>query len=123
MLELKDISYEELKGSTLRLAITATVDNPNAYKVQITNANMDLRLKDRVLGKVTQIEQIELLGRTQKDYTIRISIELKDILSNAMSIYRIFQNDDTKDLNLTGTVKVKALSYSKTIKVDNLTFQ
>ena len=123
IVKIKDWKYQELdiRNGTLRLSIVATVNNPNHYNIKITNAKMDLRLKERVLGNITQLEQIKLEKRKEKDYTIQVSIELKGLVSNMMGLYRIFMND-TKDLNLSGTVHVKALLASKTIKVDNLSF-
>jgi len=123
VVNVKDISYQELKGTTLRLSFVATVNNPNYYSVKIKNANMDLRLQDRFLGKVTQMEQVEIKGRTEKDYKINISVEMKDMLSNAMSLYRVLMNEPS-NLNLSGTVQVKTFfTPSKTIHIDRLSFQ
>jgi len=120
--KVKDVTYEELKGKILRLAIIATVDNPNYFNVKIKNANIDLRLNDRVIGTVTQVEQIELAGRKHQDYKIQISIELKDIMSNLLNLSRILMNE-TKNLNLSGTVQVKSFLYNKTFHIDRLSFQ
>jgi len=120
--KIKDVTYEELKGKMLRLAILATVDNPNYFNVKIKNANMDLRLNDRIIGKVTQVEQIELAGRKQKDYKIQVSIELNDMMSNLISLSRVLMNEP-RNLNLSGTVHVKSFLYSKTFHVDRLSFQ
>ena len=120
--KIKDVTYEELKGKMLRLAIIATVDNPNFFNVKIKNANMDLRLNDRVIGKVIQVEQIELAGRKQKDYKIQISIEIQDIMSNFITLSRMLMNEP-KNLNLSGTVQVKSFLYSKTFHIDRLSFQ
>ena len=120
--KIKEVTYEELKGKVLRLAIVATVDNPNYFNVKIKNANMDLRLNDRIIGIVTQVEQIELAGRMQKDYKIRVSIELKDIMSNFISLSRMLMNEP-KNLNLSGTVHVKSFLYSRTFQIDRLSFQ
>jgi len=122
LVKIVDIRYEELRGSTLRLAITARVDNPNYFNVKLTNANMVLRLQDRVLGNVTQIEQIDLLGRTEADYTVRLSIEVRDVMANMMTLYRVFMNDP-RELNLSGTVHVRSFLYSRTFQVDRLSFQ
>jgi len=122
LLNVKDVTYQEFKGNVLRLAITATVNNPNRFNVKIKNANMDLRLNDRVIGTVMQMEQITLAGRTQKDYKIHVAIELKDLLSNLTNLFRLLMNDQ-KNLNLTGTVHVKSFMYSKTFQVDRLSFQ
>ena len=122
IVKILDVRYEELRGNTLRLAITAKVDNPNFFKVKITNANMVLRLHDRALGNVTQVEQIEIAGRTEADYTVRLSIEVRDVMANMMTLYRLFMNDP-KELNLSGTVQVKSFLYSRTFQVEHLTFQ
>jgi len=122
LLNIKDVTYQEFKGNVLRLAITATVDNPNFFSVRIKNANMDLRLNERVIGSVTQVEQIVLDGRTQKDYKIQISIEMKDMLTNVLALSRVLMNEPQK-LNLSGTVHVKSFLYSKTFQVDRLSFQ
>jgi len=120
--KIKDVTYQEFKGNTLRLAITATVDNPNYFSVKIKNADMDFRLNDRVIGTVTQVEQIVLDGRTKKDYKVLISIEMKDMISNFIGLSRMLLNEPQK-LNLSGTVQVKSFLYSKTFQVDRLSFQ
>jgi len=122
LLKIKDVTYKELKGSTLRLAITATVNNPNHFSVKIKNANMDLKLNDKMLGTLSQIEQIELAGRTQKDYKIQVSIEMKNMLTNLIGLSRMLMND-SKNLSLSGSVHVKSFLYSKTFQVDNIYFQ
>lgn len=119
---VKDVTYQEFKGNILRLAITATVNNPNRFDVKIKNANMDLRLNDRVIGTVTQVEHVELAGRTQKDYKIQVSIEMKDMLTNLITLYRVLMNEPG-NLNLSGSVQVKSFLYSKTFQVDRLSFQ
>jgi len=124
VVRIKDVTYQDfdIRNRTLKLDIVATVHNPNFFNVKITDANMELRLQERVLGNVTQVEKIDIEGRTEKDYTIRIAIEMKDMLANVMSIYRVFTNDP-KNLNLTGTVHVRSFIHSKTYKVDRLSFQ
>jgi len=122
LISIKDVTYQEFKGNVLRLAITATVNNPNRFNVKIKNANMDLRLNDKIIGTVLQMEQIDLASRKQKDYKIQVSIEMKDLLSSITSLYRVLMND-SRSLNLSGTVQVKSFLYSRTYQVNNLTFQ
>ena len=120
--KIKDVTYEELKGKMLRLSILTTIDNPNFFNVKIKDANMELRLNDRMIGTVMQVEQIELIGRKEQDYKIHISIEMKDMMSNLINLSRILMND-AKNLNLSGTLHVKSFLYSKTFQIDRLSFQ
>ncbi len=122
LISVKDVTYKEFKDNVLQVAITATINNPNRIKVKIKDANMDLRLGDKVIGTVTQVEQVELAGGTQKDYKIQISIEMKDMVANLIALYRTLMNESSK-LNLSGSLHVKSFLYSKTIKVDNLSFK
>ena len=122
VVRIKDVTYQEFRGSTLRLAIVATIDNPNYFNVKIADANMVLRLQDNVIGVVTQVEQVALEGRKEKDYTIQVSIEMKDMITNVLNIARIFMNDP-KNLSLSGTLHVKSFLYSKTFQIENLSFQ
>ena len=122
LLNVKDVTYQEFKGNVLRLVITATVNNPNRFNVKIKNANMDLRFNDRVIGTVTQMEQITLAGRSQKDYRIYVAIEMKDLLTNIINLSRVLMNEP-KNLNLSRTVHVKSFLYSKTFQVERLSFQ
>lgn len=112
----------EFKDNVLRLAITATIDNPNRFKVKIKDADMELLRNNRKIGAVTQVEQIELDGRTRKDYKIRVAIEINDMMSGLTSLYRMLMND-TDNLNLSGSVHVKSFLYSKTYKVEKLSFR
>ncbi|MDR1172601.1 MAG: LEA type 2 family protein, partial [Bacteroidales bacterium] len=119
---VKDVTYREFKGNVLRLAITVTVDNPNRFGIKLKNANMDLRLNDRVIGTVMQMEQVELAARTQKDYKVQVSIEMKDMLTNLISLYRVLMNEP-ENLNFSGSIQVKSFLYSKTFQIDRLSFQ
>ncbi len=119
---VKDVTYQEFKNNILRVAITATVNNPNRFDVKIKNANMDLRLNDRIIGTVTQVEQVELKGKSQQDYKIQVAIEMKDMMANLVALYRVLMNESSK-LNLSGSLQVKSFMYSKTVHVDRLSFQ
>ena len=122
LISVKDVTYLEFRDNVLRLAITATINNPNKFKVKIKDADMELRRKDRIIGSVTQMEQIELDGKSQKDYKIKIAVEIKDVMSGLTSLYRMLMND-TDNLNLSGSVHVKSFIYSKTYQVDKLSFR
>ena len=122
IVKVKDISYTEFKGGTLKIAITATINNPNHFNIKVTNVDLALRLNDRVLGNVTHVDKLELIRQTEKDYTVNLSIELENLMSNMINLYRMFMNDQ-KNLNLSGTIDVKSFLYSKTFHVDRLSFQ
>lgn len=119
---IKDVTYQEFKDNVLKLAITTTINNPNPFKVKIKDANMDMMFGDQVLGNVTQVEHVEFAGRTQKDYTIHIAIEMKDVMSNLAALFRILMNQSSR-ISLSGSIQVKSFLYSKTFHIDKLSFR
>ena len=122
VVKVKDVTYQEFRGNVLKLSIKAIINNPNYFNVKITNANMVLRLNDRVLGNIMQVERLEIKGQTEKEYEMFLSIDMKDLTSNMIGIYRVLMNNP-KNLNLSGTVEVKSFLYHKTFQVDHLSFQ
>ncbi len=122
LIAIKDVTYKEFKNNALRLDILTTINNPNRFKLKIKGGNIVLKLDDKTIGTVTQIEHIELAGRTQKDYQIQVTVEMQDSMSSLPALFRILMNE-TNRLNLSGSVQVKSLMYSKTITVDKLSFK
>ena len=122
VVKVKDVTYQELRGGTLKLSITATVNNPNRVNVKVKKLNMDLLLNGKLIGVVSQTEHIELLGRRQKDYKLLVSIEMKDLLSNMMNLYRVLMNEQ-RNLSLSGEIQVRYLLFTKTFQIDRMSFE
>ncbi|MDR2038411.1 MAG: LEA type 2 family protein [Bacteroidales bacterium] len=119
---ITDVTYREFRDMVLRLEVEAVISNPNRFAVKVKEANMHLMLNDQVIGTITQMEQIALKGRTTKDYTFHIAIQMNDFQTNLNALYRLLMND-TKKLSLSGTLKVKSFFYHKSISIDKVTFQ
>ena len=119
IISVKDVTYREFKDNVLRLDITATINNPNMFKVKVKDAAMVLKFKDDEIGSVTQVEQIEIDSRAQKDYKIQAAVKMKDLTSGLLAGYRLLMNE-SKHLNLSGTMHVKSFLYSKTLQIDKL---
>ncbi len=122
LIAIKDVTYNEFKDNVLRLDVVMTVNNPNRFQVKVKEANMDLLFGDQVIGTVTQVEQIELAGRTQKDYKLQIAVEMKDLQSNLIALFRLLMNESNK-LSLSGTLHVKSFLYSKTVRIEKMSLQ
>ncbi len=119
---IKNVTYQDFKGNSLTLEAVAVIDNPNRMKVKIKDANLDLLLNDKKVGRITQIEQIELLARTEKDYNVQLSVELTDLMSNLPALYRVLMNE-TANFQLSGSVQVSSFLYKKTFNVDRVSFR
>lgn len=119
---IKNVTYQEFKDNVLTITAVVTVNNPNWGRVKIKKANLDLCLNDQPVGRVTQVEPIVLKGKTETDYPLRVAIEMQSLTSNLPALFRMLMND-TKQLNLSGSMMVRSLLHSKTYKVDRLMFR
>ncbi len=122
LIAVKDVTYREFRDNVLQLDIMVTVDNPNRYKVKIKDGKMELKFKDKTIGNLAQTDRIELEANAKKDYKIRATVEMKDLTAGLLAAYRIFMNESDR-LSLSGSVHVKSFMYSKTLQVENLSFQ
>ena len=122
LVSIKNVTYREFKDNVLRIDVEAVINNPNRFKVKVKEANLDLMFNDQVLGTVTQLEQIELAGGVQNNYTLQIAVEMKDLQSNLVALFRLLMNE-SKKLNLSGTLYVKSFLFTKTVYLEKITLQ
>ena len=122
LVSIKNVTYKEFKNNVLKIDVEAVINNPNRFKVKIKEANLDLMFNDQVLGSVTQLEQIELAGGVQNNYTLQIAVEMKDLQSNLVALFRLLMNE-SKKLNLSGTLHVKSFLFTKTVYLEKITLQ
>jgi LEA14-like dessication related protein len=115
--KVKDVEFKGINNNVITLAIVVPVENPNPYRIKIKSSDLKVLTGDRELGKVKQMEDILIDGKSSRDYPVQVSVELTDIKSSIMSVYKLFNSKI--DLRLTGKVKVRYLFYSKTFKMED----
>ena len=116
--DIRDVNIINLNNNILTLKVVVPVENPNSFNVKIKGADLRVIMGDKEIGKVKQIDDLMIYGKSTKEYPVMIMIELTDVNSIMASAYQIFSGE-MHDVRLSGTVVVKSFMYRRTIRVEN----
>jgi LEA14-like dessication related protein len=78
--ELKDITHVEvlrLTGSQVALRVDALVSNPNGFKIQVEDPDVDLYLNDRFVGKGMLDSTLVLERKATRVYPVYLRADLQ----------------------------------------------
>lgn len=114
-----DLKIEELNMKNIKLIIMVPITNTNSFSFNIRNADIDLFLNDRPMGKVKKIDRVRIPRKSQETYPILFEIETAKSVGNIMTVIRELQvGRPTVALN--GHINVGKFLYSKKIDVDHV---
>lgn len=102
-IKIKDVKIKNLSFSTAELIAQVEVNNPNAFKLDMSNLNYQLKVNKQKWGQgnITQITSIPEKGKG----IIEIPIKL-DIFSVGQSVYKVLLNKSAIEYELNGNATI-----------------
>jgi LEA14-like dessication related protein len=116
--EARKIDVISLNNNILTLDILLPIENPNSFRLKVKDGDLKVMLGKNTLGKVKQMNALIIPGKSTKEYTLRVTIEITDLKGSLLSAFSLLSGK-TPELSLTGTIKARSLFYNKTFKVEN----
>ncbi|MDP4208729.1 MAG: LEA type 2 family protein [Bacteroidota bacterium] len=114
---VRNVSFKGMENNAINLEVTVPIENPNSFKLKIKNADMKLTSNGTEIGRIKQINDLVIAGKSTKEYPVNVTVELTNLNGGLLSAMRFF-NSKT-DLRMNGTVKVRSFIYAKTVKVED----
>ena len=114
--EFKDYSFSSEKGCN-PICSKLSFYNPNFYKVTIKSAKIKAHLNNEELGFLKLNNQPIFKNNQESVMDLSINTESKNIQPILSGFLNYFVGKDVK-LSVDGFIKVKALGFSKEIKID-----
>lgn len=117
--EVGDINDVKLRGivdNKINLDLKVPINNPNNFKLKIKNIDLDISLNGRYLGKMTNDTLITIPKKYDGIATFPVEIQVENILSSAMSFYKL-KNAKQVEILIEGKIIAKSFLHRKTIKV------
>jgi LEA14-like dessication related protein len=121
-LKIGNVRNVEIKGisnNVVTLEFTIPIENPNTFGLTVCGADLKVFTSKKELGKVKQMSDIDISGKSAKLYTVRVAIELTNIGNSFSSMLELYSLK-TMDIAMSGTVKIKSLFYRKTLDINNI---
>ena len=107
-----------LSPSTLSLEVSATIENPNKYKIKVQDPDIDIYLEGNKVGKLQMDAPLTLQKDTTMQYTVPIHTELDGALGSIFPVLLGVMSSNTIRFGAKGTFKGSAKMISKRIDVD-----
>ncbi len=73
---VEDVQVERLDRQGLSLRVLATIENPNGYRIQVQDPDVDLYLDGTYVGKATLDSTITLEKRSTRAYFVPLHADL-----------------------------------------------
>jgi LEA14-like dessication related protein len=113
--DIRGFNLRGIHGSQLDVEITLPVENPNAFKVKLKDADLTVTAGETLIGTIKQMDDVSIPGRSSKDYPIHVKVDLSNFKDNLFAIYGLIRSKP--GLRLSGTIKVRAFPYWGAIKI------
>lgn len=117
--ECKNVKLNKvgLKNSTMEMNLVFF--NPNKYEIQLQQAALEIFLNGNPLGKTNQMLNITLPKKADGTIPLKIDIEMKNLLRNAISTI----SSEEVSIKAVGKIKAGRHGIYKSIDVDYTTKQ
>jgi LEA14-like dessication related protein len=109
----------EFKDNVLTLKANVMVNNPNPVRMKISDADFDLKINDKVVGHLSQMDKLILPAHTKKEYPVTARFELNHLENGLFSLIQIVNRRDAR-ISVTGSVVGKSFLYRKTFDFNDI---
>jgi LEA14-like dessication related protein len=117
--QIKGLEVKGVNGNVLELKVTAQIENPNVFSVHVDDADLTVFMKGNKVGKVNQIDKLDIEGHSTKEYALNLKVELTDVKNILGTAMQLFTGGDP-EISVQGSIKVRSFLYSRTVQVSEL---
>jgi LEA14-like dessication related protein len=118
MVELRKVELKKVEKTEMYLDVTAVLDNPNSFKINVTGTDLDLYLEERYMGKATLENNVTLKAKSKEAYDLEIKAKGDNLNAELLPIMLTAALTGKVTVRLTGEVKGKVFLFSRAVKVD-----
>jgi LEA14-like dessication related protein len=118
ILKVTNIRVNNLSAKKIEIGVDLQIVNPNKYKINIVDSELELFLKGKKIGTAHIIDKIELPKNSDQIHKIAIATDLKDMLSEAIPVILGVLFDESIELQVKGNIKASAKALTKIFPID-----
>lgn len=118
LVEVKRVYVKVFSINEIRLAVDMQINNPNKYKVAVTEAEMELYIKGKKIGNTLLDNKIVLPKKSNEVHQAIILTPVKEMSPSAIPTLLKLIGQPSAPIHLKGYVKGRVKGVSKKIPVD-----
>jgi LEA14-like dessication related protein len=108
IVDTKKYDIGNITNQTVDLGLTVRINNPNNYNIKIKQTTLDLYVEGGKEGEVEMKEDITILKNTDKEYTLYVVANYKELSNSFLSVFQKNMFKSSIKLGVKGKVKAKA---------------
>jgi len=109
---------KSFSSESVEVEILLQINNPNNYKISITNSDLNLFLNGSEIGKTIIKEKIVIPKKSNEVHRFTVKLNNKDLTANALPFILSAALGRSMRLTVNGYIKVKAKMISKKIPIE-----
>jgi len=113
-----DTKVKSFTAEKVEMEISLQINNPNNYKITITNTDLDIMLNGTALGKAIVDQRIVIPKKSNNVHTFTVKLKNKDLASKAMPAMLGAALGGSMRMTVKGTIKAKAKMISKKVPIE-----
>ena len=111
-----DVDFKGMVDNKINLELKVPITNPNGYKIKITSMDLDVTVNGKYLVKMKNAGVIIIPKKSDEVQNFPVNIYVKNLLGSMSALYKM-RKMKSFEMQIEGTIKVKAMLRSKTIEV------
>jgi len=111
-----NVDFKGMVDNKISLQLKVPIKNPNGYKLKITDMDLDVTINGKYLGKMKNSKTITIPKKSDEVQIFPVDVHVKNMLTSMSMFYKL-RKMKSAEMQIVGTMKVKALMRSKTIDI------
>lgn len=111
-----NVQFKGMVDNKVSIELLVPITNPNAYKIKIKSMDLDITINGKYLGKMKNSEEIVIPAKSNEIQNLPVDIYVKNMLASMSTMYKM-RKSGKFEMEIAGTMKVKAFLHNKTIEV------
>ena len=118
MVDLQEVVLKKIDKTEMYLDVTAVLDNPNSFKINVTGSDLDLYLEERYIGKATMENSVTLNAKSEEAYDLEIKAKGENLNVKLLPILLSAALTGKVTVRLEGEVKGKVFLFTRGVNID-----
>ena len=115
--KIEKVKVNKISMTGINLEIQIPIKNPNFFDLKLKEVDINLTVNDIELGTIENVSKVVIPAKSDEIITFPIDLKLDNVLSGAIALIAGLSKKNA-NIKLDGTIKAKALFFTKTIKIN-----
>ena len=116
--EIRNVEVTKFSAEEFEANVTVLVDNPNWYKLTLTESDFDIYISGQHMGKGSLVEELEVPKKTEGEFTVTVKGNIASAGGNVLGGLLNILMSEKQTVRLAGIATGKAMMFKREVLFD-----